>query len=115
MSKRICSNCLHNIRGTEYVPPCSDCRDYSLWAENPEPSNIEQLQAELDKANVLAEFYLEGLNKSADELDTANKENERLREKLDTILNIAALALNPNLKNDIKQALKAQPPCPDPE
>ncbi len=48
MSDRRCNNCLHNIRGTEYIPPCSQCRDYSLWAENPEPSKLEQLQAELD-------------------------------------------------------------------
>ena len=33
-------------------------------------------------------------------------ENKRLRENLDTILNIAALAINPNLANDIKQVLK---------
>ena len=33
-------------------------------------------------------------------------ENKRLRENLDAILNIAALAINPNLANDIKQVLK---------
>ncbi|KKM21497.1 hypothetical protein LCGC14_1634790 [marine sediment metagenome] len=49
MSDRKCGNCLHNIRGTQYIPPCSQCRDYSLWAENPEPSELDQLQAELDK------------------------------------------------------------------
>ena len=51
MSDRKCGNCLHNIRGTEYIPPCSQCRDYSLWAENPEPSELEQLQAKLATAN----------------------------------------------------------------
>ena len=102
---------------------------------------ILKLKGELDKAEILQQFYLEGLEKAAAELDTAQKkieeykdalatkfnaelcealkplrlklatakeENKRLRENLDTILNIAALAINPNLANDIEQALKGE-------
>ena len=93
---RECGNCLHNIRGTEYVPPCSLCREYSLWAENPEPSRIEQLRADLAKAK---------------------QENERLRDALGKINTAKVANTKPNsvalyqmfVKETSEQALKEKP------
>ena len=44
MSTRECETCLHNAKGMAYMPPCSHCQDYSCWAENPEPSELERLK-----------------------------------------------------------------------
>ena len=119
MSDRKCGNCLHNIRGTEYIPPCSQCRDYSLWAENPEPSELEQLQAELATANkqileyeqaeaavcpedVGIKEYVESL---LNKLATAKAENEDLCDNVDAARQDLADYLAGTLKGKLQVKL----------
>ena len=90
MSDRRCGNCLHNIRGTQYIPPCSQCWDYSLWAEHPEPSEFEQLQAELattkaENRSLCGQLAkeMEARTPTLEALNTAKAENEDLCDNID--------------------------------